>query len=63
MRDGASLAALCEQLASQAGLSVGRRQFHALRAGPDDRLRPHIGVLLLAESHLAGAHLARSCER
>jgi S-adenosylmethionine decarboxylase len=52
MRDGASLAALCEQLASQAGLSVVARQFHAFAPGPDGD-PGHTGVLLLAESHLA----------
>jgi len=52
MRDGASLAALCEQLASQAGLSVVARQFHAFAPGLDGD-SGHTGVLLLAESHLA----------
>ena len=50
LRDGASLAALCEQLASQAGLSVVARQFHAFAPAGD---AGHTGVLLLAESHLA----------
>src|SRR5512136_919602 len=50
MRDGASLATLCEQLASQAGLSVVARQFHAFAPTGD---AGHTGVLLLAESHLA----------
>ena len=52
MRDGASLATLCEQLASQAGLSVVARQFHAFAPGPAGDAG-HTGVLLLAESHLA----------
>ena len=52
MRDGASLATLCEQLASQAGLSVVARQFHAFAPGPAGDTG-HTGVLLLAESHLA----------
>jgi S-adenosylmethionine decarboxylase proenzyme len=52
MRDGPALAALCEQLASQAGLSVVARQFHAFAPGPDGAVG-HTGVLLLAESHLA----------
>jgi S-adenosylmethionine decarboxylase proenzyme len=50
MRDGASLATLCEQLASQAGLSVVARKFHAFAPAGD---AGHTGVLLLAESHLA----------
>jgi S-adenosylmethionine decarboxylase proenzyme len=50
MRDGASLAALCEQLAAAAGLSVVARQFHAFAPAGDGG---HTGVLLLAESHLA----------
>ena len=50
MRDGASLAALCEQLAADAGLSVVARQFHAFSPAGD---AGHTGVLLLAESHLA----------
>ena len=50
MRDGASLATLCEQLASQSGLSVVARQFHAFAPAGD---AGHTGVLLLAESHLA----------
>jgi S-adenosylmethionine decarboxylase len=50
MRDGPSLAALCEQLASQAGLRVVARQFHAFAPTGD---AGHTGVLLLAESHLA----------
>jgi S-adenosylmethionine decarboxylase proenzyme len=52
MRDGASLAALCERLASEAGLSVVARQFHAFAPGPAGDAG-HTGVLLLAESHLA----------
>ena len=52
MRDGAALAALCEELASQAGLSVVARQFHAFAPGPAGDAG-HTGVLLLAESHLA----------
>jgi len=50
MRDGASLAALCEQLAGDEGLSVVGRQFHAFAPAGDGG---HTGVLLLAESHLA----------
>jgi len=50
LRDGASLAALCEQLAAQAGLTVVARQFHAFSPAGD---AGHTGVLLLAESHLA----------
>src|SRR5262245_51022737 len=50
LRDGASLTALCEQLASDAGLSVVARQFHAFAPDGDGG---HTGVLLLAESHLA----------
>ena len=50
MRDGASLATLCEQLAGDAGLSVVARQFHAFAPAGDGG---HTGVLLLAESHLA----------
>ena len=50
MRDGAALAALCEQLASAAGLRVVARQFHAFAPLGDGG---HTGVLLLAESHLA----------
>jgi S-adenosylmethionine decarboxylase proenzyme len=59
MRDAAALAALCEQFARDAALTVVGRQFHAFA--------PHesssdtgaaggagvTGVLLLAESHLA----------
>jgi S-adenosylmethionine decarboxylase proenzyme len=52
MRDGSALAALCEDLASQAGLTVVARQFHAFAAGPEGDCG-HTGVLLLAESHLA----------
>ncbi|HEU5294646.1 MAG TPA: adenosylmethionine decarboxylase [Burkholderiaceae bacterium] len=52
MRDGASLAALCEQLASDTGLSVVARQFHAF-APTAEGDGGHTGVLLLAESHLA----------
>jgi S-adenosylmethionine/arginine decarboxylase-like enzyme len=50
MRDGHSLAALCEQLARDAGLSVVARRFHAFAPAGDGG---HTGVLLLAESHLA----------
>ena len=50
LRDGAALAALCEQLARTAGLSVVARQFHAFSPAGDGG---HTGVLLLAESHLA----------
>jgi S-adenosylmethionine decarboxylase proenzyme len=52
LRDGASLAALCEQLTVQAGLNVVARQFHAFEPGPRGD-GGHTGVLLLAESHLA----------
>jgi len=52
MRDGAVLATVCEQLASDAGLSVVARQFHAFAPGPDGGAG-HTGVLLLAESHVA----------
>ena len=52
MRDGASLAALCERLAQQADLTVVARQFHAFAPGPSGDAG-HTGVLLLAESHLA----------
>ena len=52
MRDGAALAALCEQLASDAGLNVVARQFHAFGPSPAGA-GGHTGVLLLAESHLA----------
>jgi S-adenosylmethionine decarboxylase proenzyme len=52
LRDGSSLAALCEQLALDAGLSVVARQFHAFAPGPAGDAG-HTGVLLLAESHLA----------
>jgi len=50
MRDGAALAALCEQLAAQAGLTVVGRQFHAFAPQGDAGVT---GVLLLAESHVA----------
>ena len=50
MRDGAALAALCEQSARDAGLRVVARQFHAFAPDGDGG---HTGVLLLAESHLA----------
>jgi len=50
LRDGAALAALCEQAASDAGLRVVARQFHAFAPAGDGG---HTGVLLLAESHLA----------
>ncbi len=59
MRDGVALAALCEQLARDAGLTVVGRQFHAFapRDGDDDigvaSGAGVTGVLLLAESHLA----------
>ena len=50
MRDGAALSAQCEQLATQAGLTVVGRQFHAFAPQGDAGIT---GVLLLAESHLA----------
>ena len=50
MRDGASLAAVCERLARDSGLSVVARQFHAFAPAGGGG---HTGVLLLAESHLA----------
>ncbi|HEX6018136.1 MAG TPA: adenosylmethionine decarboxylase [Burkholderiaceae bacterium] len=50
LRDGAALAALCEQAARDAGLRVVARQFHAFAPHGDGG---HTGVLLLAESHLA----------
>jgi S-adenosylmethionine decarboxylase proenzyme len=50
MRDGAALAALCEQLARDAGLTVVGRQFHAFAPQGDAGIT---GVLLLSESHLA----------
>ena len=50
LRDGAALAALCEQSARDAGLRVVARQFHAFAPDGDGG---HTGVLLLAESHLA----------
>jgi S-adenosylmethionine decarboxylase proenzyme len=50
MRDGAALAALSEQLALDAGLTVVGRQFHAFAPHGDAGIT---GVLLLAESHLA----------
>jgi S-adenosylmethionine decarboxylase proenzyme len=50
MRDGAALAALCERLASEAGLTVVGRQFHAFAPQGTAGVT---GVLLLAESHLA----------
>ena len=50
MRDGAALAALCEQLATDTGLTVVGRQFHAFAPQGDAGIT---GVLLLAESHLA----------
>jgi S-adenosylmethionine decarboxylase proenzyme len=53
MRDGAALAALCEQLAADAGLSVVARQFHAFDPRTPATGAGHTGVLLLAESHLA----------
>lgn len=52
MRDGAALAALCEQLAGAVGLTVVDRKFHAFTPGPDGATGL-TGVLLLAESHLA----------
>jgi S-adenosylmethionine decarboxylase len=59
MRDAGALAALCERLATEAGLSVVGRQFHAF--APHDSVGVTgvaggagvTGVLLLAESHLA----------
>jgi len=69
MRDGARLAAICERLAREAGLSVVGRQFHAFAPaagagnaalGAAGNLHTTgaagaglTGVLLLAESHLA----------
>jgi S-adenosylmethionine decarboxylase proenzyme len=50
MRDGAALSATCEHLATEAGLSVVGRQFHAFAPAGAAGLT---GVLLLAESHLA----------
>lgn len=50
LRDGASLAALCERVARDQGLNVVARQFHAFAPAGDGG---HTGVLLLAESHLA----------
>jgi S-adenosylmethionine decarboxylase proenzyme len=52
MRDAASLAALCEALAVEAGLRVVGRQFHAF-APTSNGAAGLTGVLLLAESHLA----------
>jgi S-adenosylmethionine decarboxylase proenzyme len=56
MRDCAALAALCEELAARAGLTVVGRQFHAF--APHDSIGVAdgagiTGVLLLAESHIA----------
>lgn len=58
MRDGTRLAAACERLAVEAGLSVVGRQFHAFASAAvaADGSAPGggvTGVLLLAESHLA----------
>jgi S-adenosylmethionine decarboxylase proenzyme len=50
MRNGGALAALCERLATEAGLTVVGRQFHAFEPKGDAGVT---GVLLLAESHLA----------
>jgi len=50
--DGRSLAALCEEHATQAGLTVVARQFHAFKPSPHGD-GGHTCVLLLAESHLA----------
>jgi S-adenosylmethionine decarboxylase proenzyme len=50
MRDAGALAALCERLATEAGLTVVGRQFHAFAPQGDAGVT---GVLLLAESHLA----------
>jgi S-adenosylmethionine decarboxylase len=50
MRDGSALAALCEQVARDAGLTVVGRQFHAFAPHGDAGIT---GVLLLAESHVA----------
>src|SRR5512138_586746 len=50
MHDGEALAALCERLATDAGLSVVSRHFHAFAPRGDAGVT---GVLLLAESHLA----------
>jgi len=52
LRDGRSLASLCEELASLSGLNVVARQFHAFGPGVQGD-GGHTGVLLLAESHLA----------
>jgi S-adenosylmethionine decarboxylase proenzyme len=52
MRDATALAALCEQLAGDAGLTVVDRKFHAFTPGPEGDAGL-TGVLLLAESHLA----------
>lgn len=52
LRDGRSLAALCDELTAQAGLNVVARQFHAFESSPRGD-GGHTGVLLLAESHLA----------
>jgi S-adenosylmethionine decarboxylase proenzyme len=52
MRDSAALAALCETLALDAGLTVVGRQFHAFAPAPHGDAGV-TGVLLLAESHLA----------
>ena len=52
MRDASALAALCEALAVDAGLSVVGRQFHAFASASDSNAGL-TGVLLLAESHLA----------
>jgi S-adenosylmethionine decarboxylase proenzyme len=50
MRSETALAALCETLARDAGLSVVGRHFHAFAPHGDAGVT---GVLLLAESHLA----------
>lgn len=50
MRDDAALSSVCEALASEAGLRVVGRTFHAFAPHGDAGIT---GVLLLAESHLA----------
>ena len=50
MRDEHALSSLCEALATEAGLCVVGRSFHAFAPRGDAGVT---GVLLLAESHLA----------
>jgi S-adenosylmethionine decarboxylase proenzyme len=50
MRDERALSALCEALATEVGLNVVGRAFHAFAPRGDAGVT---GVLLLAESHLA----------